>query len=115
MNGKIAFIIGAGIGYVLGTRAGREQYDRLKGATQTVWQNPKVQERVSAAEERVGTVMREQGAQMTDKAAQVVKDRIAGFTTSGASADDSAAAPESAPTAETPASDHDADGGHPER
>lgn len=80
MNGKIAFVIGAGIGYVLGTRAGREQYDRLKGATQTVWQNPKVQERVNAAEERVGSVMREQGAQMTDKAAQVVKDRMAGFS-----------------------------------
>ncbi|QOR71066.1 YtxH domain-containing protein [Ruania alkalisoli] len=96
MNGKIAFVIGAGIGYVLGTRAGREQYERIKGATQSVWQNPKVQEQVSAAEERVGSVMREQGAQMTDKAAQVVKDRIAGFTGNGSG---SAASPGSTPAA----------------
>lgn len=26
---KLRFLLGAGIGYVLGTRAGREQYDRL--------------------------------------------------------------------------------------
>ncbi|UFU06849.1 YtxH domain-containing protein [Ruania halotolerans] len=88
MNGKVAFVVGAAIGYVLGTQAGREQYERIKDATQNAWQNPKVQEKVSAAEERVGSVIREQGAQMTDRVASVVKDRINDVTGSASKADD---------------------------
>ena len=32
MAGKIPFILGLGAGYVLGTRAGRAQYERIKSA-----------------------------------------------------------------------------------
>lgn len=30
MSGKVAFVVGLGIGYVLGARAGRERYEQLK-------------------------------------------------------------------------------------
>ncbi|UFU03274.1 YtxH domain-containing protein [Ruania suaedae] len=93
MNGKIAFVVGAGVGYVLGTRAGREQYARIKEATKNAWQNPKVQEQVNAAEERVGSVMREQGSQMAERATGLVKDRLSGrFGSSHSSTESGSAA-----------------------
>ncbi|GIH28246.1 hypothetical protein Aph01nite_65560 [Acrocarpospora phusangensis] len=44
MRRKMLFVAGLGVGYVLGTRAGRERYEQLKGAAQRVADNPRVQE-----------------------------------------------------------------------
>jgi len=41
---KIAFVIGAGVGYVLGTRAGREQYEKLVAQARDVLADPTVRE-----------------------------------------------------------------------
>ncbi len=30
MKGKIGLVVGLGVGYVLGTRAGRERYEQIK-------------------------------------------------------------------------------------
>ncbi|MFT4231553.1 MAG: YtxH domain-containing protein [Leucobacter sp.] len=58
MKGKIAFVLGAAVGYVLGTRAGRERYEQIKRGAQTVWNTPPVQRGVGvvrdAAQSRVG-------------------------------------------------------------
>ena len=55
MIGKIALLAGAGIGYVLGARAGRERYEHLKqSATRTadkVRHDPRVQETAAHATE----------------------------------------------------------------
>lgn len=51
MRGKILFGVGLATGYVLGTRAGREQYDKMKAAVQRFWQDPRVQKQVKQAEE----------------------------------------------------------------
>jgi hypothetical protein len=53
MKGKILFVAGLGIGYVLGTRAGREQYEKLKAQVARIWNDPRVQKQVDAAEEFV--------------------------------------------------------------
>ena len=50
MKGKILFVAGLGIGYVLGTRAGREKYEQLKSAAMKLWNDPRVQRQVDAAE-----------------------------------------------------------------
>ncbi len=50
MKGKILFVAGLGLGYVLGTRAGRERYEQLKSAATTFWNDPRVQRQVDAAE-----------------------------------------------------------------
>lgn len=50
MKAKLALLVGAAAGYVLGTRAGRERYDQIKGTASDLWQNNQVQERVSDAE-----------------------------------------------------------------
>ncbi len=53
MKGKILLAAGIGIGYVLGTRAGREKYDKMKAALDTLWNDPRVQKRVDDAQEFV--------------------------------------------------------------
>lgn len=46
MKGKILFVVGLGVGYVLGTRAGRERYEQIRKAAQGVWNTPAVQQGV---------------------------------------------------------------------
>jgi hypothetical protein len=45
MKAKIPLLVGGAVGYVLGTRAGRERYEQIKTQAQTIWNNPKVQEK----------------------------------------------------------------------
>jgi hypothetical protein len=40
---KVSFLVGAGVGYVLGARAGRARYEQLMRAVHSVMENPKVQ------------------------------------------------------------------------
>lgn len=53
MRGKVLFVLGLGVGYVFGTRAGRARYNQIKSAAMKVWMDPRVQEQVSAATEFV--------------------------------------------------------------
>lgn len=53
MKGKILLVVGVGIGYVLGTRAGREKYDAMKAAVAKFWNDPRVQHQVDNAQEFV--------------------------------------------------------------
>lgn len=53
MKAKLALLVGAAAGYVLGTRAGRERYEQIKGTATDLWQNNHLQERVSGAEDFV--------------------------------------------------------------
>jgi hypothetical protein len=49
MKGKILLVVGLGIGYLLGTRAGREKYDQMKSAALKLWNDPRVQKTVDDA------------------------------------------------------------------
>ncbi|RQP10668.1 MAG: YtxH domain-containing protein [Microbacteriaceae bacterium] len=53
MKGKILFLAGLGVGYVLGTRAGRERYEQIKAAAANLWNAPVVQKRVDEVQEFV--------------------------------------------------------------
>ncbi|MFF4234754.1 YtxH domain-containing protein [Actinomadura geliboluensis] len=44
MKTRMMFMAGAAIGYVLGTKAGRERYEQLKRLSHQVSENPNVQE-----------------------------------------------------------------------
>ena len=70
MQGRILFVAGAGIGYVLGARAGRRRYEQIKSAADRVWNDRNVQKGVN---EVVGTV---QGF-VKDKAPEV-QDAVVG-------------------------------------
>ncbi|HEX4400346.1 MAG TPA: YtxH domain-containing protein [Galbitalea sp.] len=53
MKGKILLVVGLGVGYVLGSRAGREKYDELVGKVQKFWNDPRVQTQVGNAQDFV--------------------------------------------------------------
>lgn len=72
MKGKILFVAGLGIGYVLGTRAGREQYEKLKAQAARIWNDPRVQQQVDAVEEFVKDKAPEVAEFVTDNAKKVV-------------------------------------------
>lgn len=60
VKGKVLFVAGLAVGYVLGTRAGRERYEQIKSAAARVWNTPTVQNGVDQAKDfalsRVGDV-----------------------------------------------------------
>ncbi|HEY8317627.1 MAG TPA: YtxH domain-containing protein [Amnibacterium sp.] len=70
MQGRIVFLAGAAVGYVLGARAGRRRYEQIKAATERLWNDEKVQNRVDQV---VGSV---QGF-VKDKAPEV-QDAVLG-------------------------------------
>lgn len=50
MRGKILFATGLAVGYVLGARAGRQQYEKIKAAASNLWNDPRVQHQVDTVE-----------------------------------------------------------------
>jgi hypothetical protein len=53
MKGKLLFVAGIGLGYVLGSRAGRGSYERLRSRAQHTWNDPRVQQGLHDAGEYV--------------------------------------------------------------
>lgn len=51
---KTSLLIGVAIGYVLGSRAGRERYEQIKSGAGKVAHSPKVQDAVGKAQDLVG-------------------------------------------------------------
>lgn len=82
MNPRIlALAAGLAVGYVLGTRAGRERYDRLVAAVRTVWDDP----RVAQARRDVEQYAREQAPLIRERAEAAAK--AAPVVIAGAAAD----------------------------
>ena len=74
MRGKILLVTGLAIGYVLGTRAGRQRYEDIKSAVGSFWNSPRVQKNVHQAEDYV-----------KEKAPEVAKSVVAKATGSSTS------------------------------
>jgi len=49
MRGKLLFITGGLVGYVLGARAGRKRYDQIASVANDIWNAAPVQRRVNEA------------------------------------------------------------------
>jgi hypothetical protein len=72
MRGKMALLAGVGVGYVLGTRAGRERYEQIRSTARRLWENPGMaQKRQQAAH-----VARDQAVAAKDAVAEKVNERI---------------------------------------
>lgn len=68
MRYRMTFAVGLAVGYVLGSRAGRERYEQIKRTVRRIADNPRVQEAAGLA-----------GAQVSKAAGQTksaVKQRI---------------------------------------
>jgi hypothetical protein len=68
MRGKLIFITGVGVGYVLGTRAGRERFDQMVAQARKVWESPTVQEAAG--------VVQAQATRLYDEGKQLVTDQV---------------------------------------
>jgi hypothetical protein len=68
MRYKVTFVSGVALGYVLGSRAGRERYEQMKKCVRGVAQNPAVRN----AAETAG----QQGRHFAGRAFTVVGDRV---------------------------------------
>lgn len=55
MKAKLSFLAGAALGYVLGTRAGRESYEKIKASAQQAWSKDAVQDTVATVQDTVKT------------------------------------------------------------
>ena len=44
MRFKLGFLIGAGIGYVLGAKAGKQRYEQIMRSASRLWESDKAQE-----------------------------------------------------------------------
>jgi hypothetical protein len=76
MKGKAAFVLGAGVGYVLGTRAGRAQFEKIKGWVSDAWHDPRVQSTVDDLESSAARFAKDQGVALKDKAVDAVKSAV---------------------------------------
>lgn len=72
MKGKILFVAGLAVGYVLGTRAGREKYEELRSAALKVWNDPRVQKNIDNVEDFVKDKAPDVAEFVTDNAKKVV-------------------------------------------
>ncbi len=61
---RLPLLIAGGIGYVFGTRAGRERYEQMKSAYDKVRSDPRVQEKA------------QQATDLAKQQAPVVKDKV---------------------------------------
>ena len=50
MKGKFLFLVGTATGFVLGSKAGRQAYDRLSAKAHHLWGDPATQKVISQAE-----------------------------------------------------------------
>jgi hypothetical protein len=77
MGFKTGMLVGFGIGYVLGTKAGRERYEEMKASWDQFMGNPSVQRVVTRGKEVVeaGT---ERGIRAVEDAEQEVKAKVQG-------------------------------------
>ena len=50
---KLLLLAGVGVGYVLGSKAGRERYEQIRSGAKSMAANPKVQAATSKAQETV--------------------------------------------------------------
>jgi hypothetical protein len=76
---KLTLIAGIGIGYVLGSRAGRERFEQIRSGAQKLASNPKVQSAAAKAQETVAAqapVVAEAVKGKASAAASAVSDKV---------------------------------------
>ncbi|MFD9504087.1 YtxH domain-containing protein [Streptomyces sp. NPDC060035] len=80
MRYRLTFIAGVALGYVLGTRAGRERYEQLKKSAQRLAENPAVRNAAESAahggREFAGKAYHSVSEKVGDKVPVSVSDRV---------------------------------------
>lgn len=74
MMKKLTLLAGLGAGYVLGTRAGREQYEKIVGTARSLWKDPRVQEKADQAQQIAKQKAGEAQQAVKEKASEMQSD-----------------------------------------
>ncbi|MDV7087056.1 YtxH domain-containing protein [Rhodococcus sp. IEGM 248] len=69
MQKVLIFAAGAAAGFVLGTRSGRQSYEKMRHQSLELWHNPTVQEKVSEATE----IVKDKAPQVQHKVGELAK------------------------------------------
>ncbi len=69
MRGKLWFLGGLAVGFVLGARAGRDKYEELVQTAQKIKDSPTVQEAAGVVQEQATRLYSESRSRMTDRLA----------------------------------------------
>ncbi|MCP3817589.1 YtxH domain-containing protein [Streptomyces sp. A3M-1-3] len=77
MRYRLTFVAGLALGYVLGTRAGRERYEQLKKSARQVSQNPAVRNAAEAAAQSSREVAGKAFASVSDKVGDRMPESVA--------------------------------------
>ncbi|MFI0236216.1 YtxH domain-containing protein [Streptomyces sp. NPDC016845] len=77
MRYRLTFIAGLALGYVLGTRAGRERYEKLKKTAREVAQNPAVRNTAESAAQQTRTYAGKAFSTVSEKVEGRVPDAVA--------------------------------------
>ena len=91
MKKRLILLAGLGVGFVLGSRTGRQSYEKLKAQAQDLWTDPRVQDTVDKANQSI----REKSPVVAD-AVQTAADKVnaaagAGSTGTGTAGNGAAA------------------------
>ncbi|MFD3697574.1 YtxH domain-containing protein [Streptomyces sp. NPDC058646] len=78
MRYKVMFAVGLALGYVLGTRAGRERYEQLKKSAREISQNPAVRNAAETAGQSGREYAGKAFAAVSQKVGDVVPASLAG-------------------------------------
>ncbi|MFG2875836.1 YtxH domain-containing protein [Streptomyces sp. NPDC048337] len=78
MRYKVTFVVGLALGYVLGTRAGRERYEAMKKSARELAQNPVVRNAAETAGQTGREFAGKAFAAVSDKVGDAVPSSLAG-------------------------------------
>lgn len=67
MRGKLTLLVGVGVGYVLGTKAGRQRYEQIKRRASEAWNDPRVQAKADEAKHLAGEKVHQATDALKDK------------------------------------------------
>ncbi len=77
MKFRTGLVLGFGVGFVLGAKAGRERYDQMKAALDSVRGNENVQRATAVADRSTARVRRAAGSGLVT-ASEKIKERAEG-------------------------------------
>jgi hypothetical protein len=72
MKGKVLLVIGFGVGYVLGARAGRKRYEQIVSVVQGVWENPLIQKQTHKVQDYAADRIGDIGGAVTERIKRTV-------------------------------------------
>lgn len=84
MRYRVSFMAGVAVGFVLGTKAGRERYEQIKGLARKAADNPSVQQAAAAAQAQASELARTARERVSERVPKI-GDKLPGSRQSSAS------------------------------